>query len=211
MLDSNKKWSLILASGSPRRKELLTHLKVPFRVQVADIEETSSETSPPALVLDIARQKGQAILAQVKDENSVVISADTVVALEGKVYGKPKTRDEAFMTLKKLSGLEHQVFTAVSLAVRKTGSQWKHWHLVCETQVTFLPANERLIREYIDSGDPMDKAGAYGIQGQALTMIAGIKGCYANVMGFPLSQFNLLMAEALKSELQGSHVWQDLF
>ena len=211
MPDSNKKWTLILASSSPRRKELLSHLKVPFRIQVADIAETSHKTNPQDYVLDIAQQKGAAILGLVSEENCVVISADTVVALNGKVYGKPKTPEEALMTLKILSDVEHQVFTAVSLAVRKGGHEWKHWQLVAETQVTFLPANERLMRDYVNSGDPMDKAGAYGIQGQALTMIAGIKGCYANVMGFPLSQFNLLMEEALKSEIQGSKVWQDLF
>jgi septum formation protein len=211
MPDSNKKWTLVLASSSPRRKELLSHLKVPFRIQVADIVEVSNKTCPQDFVLDIAQQKGAAILAQVSQENCVVISADTVVALDGKIYGKPKSSDEALATLKKLAGVEHQVYTAVCLAIRKGGSEWKHWQLVAETQVTFLSANERLMRDYVNSGDPMDKAGAYGIQGQALTMIAGIKGCYANVMGFPLSQFNLLMEEALKSELQGSKVWQDLF
>lgn len=207
----NTKWTLVLASSSPRRKELLSHFKVPFRIQVADINEVSTKTMPKDFVLDIAQQKGIAILNSVTEENCVVISADTVVALNGIIYGKPKTTDEAMETLKILAGREHQVFTAVSIAVRMNGDEWKFCHHVEETQVTFLPANERLMIKYIESGDAMDKAGAYGIQGQALTMIAGIKGCYANVMGFPLSQFNLLMEEACKAELQGKKVWQDLF
>lgn len=201
----------MLASSSPRRRELLSHLNVPFRIQVSDIPEDSKEDQPRDFVLDIAYKKGAAILAQLVDENVVVISADTIVVLNGKIYGKPKSVNEAIATLRNLAGKTHQVYTAISLTIRKDGGEWKRWHHIEETQVTFLPLNEKLILDYVNSGDPMDKAGSYGIQGQALTMIAGIHGCYANVMGFPLSQFNLLIERALKTELQGREVWQDLF
>jgi septum formation protein len=190
---------------------LLSHLRVPFRIQVADIAEDSQEVQPQDFVLDIAQQKGAAIFGQVTDEKIVVVSADTIVVLNGKIYGKPKSADEAIETLKDLAGKTHQVYTAICLAIRKGGGEWEKSHHIEETQVTFLPLNEKLILDYVNSGDPMDKAGSYGIQGQALTMIVGINGCYANVMGFPLSQFNLLIERALKAELTGGKVWQDLF
>ena len=199
----------VLASNSPRRKELLSQI-MDFAVICAEIDETIvGELPPEKIVQELALRKANftfehllklkeilkdkkdlddEMLMQAKlvtDSHSFgVIGADTVVALNGKVYGKPKDKDDAFRILKELSGKTHSVFTGV--AVLKIDGVKVFYS---ETKVTFdeLPDDE--IWEYIETGEPMDKAGAYGIQGFGGTFVTGIEGDYTNVVGFPMGEF----------------------
>ena len=170
---------LILASASPRRKELLSLFGVPFVIRVADIDETMDSGKPPFdEVGRVSRAKAMAVAAAAED---VVIAADTIVVCEGRVLGKPKTEAEAEAMLSLLSGRDHQVMTGVT--VRQGGK--------CETftEVTDLHFRElstREIAQYVASGEPMDKAGAYGIQGGAALFCEKMNGDYYNVMGLPV-------------------------
>lgn len=209
MHDKNK-WKLILASGSPRRRELLSHLKVPFEVQVSDVAEESAHSDPRAFALAVAELKGEAIARTQNVARTVVISSDTVVALDGEIFGKPRDISHAREILRTLAGKRHQVHTAVSIFVRRAQA-WSQVQHVESTDVDFLPFDERLVENYLASGDCLDKAGAYGIQGQALSFIGGIHGCYASVMGFPLSRVAHLLSEILGPETKDGTSWQDLF
>lgn len=210
MVDNNKKWQLILASGSPRRRELLGHTKVPFVVQTIPTDEVSHETNPCSFALEIARQKGVVLCETLTPSLMVVVSADTVVALNGKVYGKPRDTQEARQFLTELAGRTHQVHTAVCLHYAWLG-QWKRIEHVETTEVDFNPLNTRLLEDYLATGDSLDKAGAYGIQGQALTFIHEVRGCYANVVGFPLARFCSMMEQDFMKQIGVQGPWQNLF
>lgn len=209
-MPANSKYSLILASSSPRRRELLGHTRVPFTILTKHTEEHSDASDPRRYVLEIAQQKGQVVCDGISDDNVVVVSADTIVELEGKILGKPRDKAEAEKFLRELSGCEHNVHTAVVVKVKLAGV-WRELSHVESTRVEFYPINERLLADYVQSGDALDKAGAYGIQGQALTFIARIEGCYANVVGFPLSQFCLMMDGDFRKIIGGDKPWQDYF
>jgi len=203
-------WKLILASSSPRRKELLSHTKVPFTIKVIPTEETSSETEPALFALDVARQKGEALKSHVTENKTLVISADTVVALSKHILGKPRDTKEARDFLQLLSGSVHQVHTGLCLHVLHDGV-WSLLELVETSEVRFNVIQERLLEDYLASGDALDKAGAYGIQGQALTFINRVEGCYSNVVGFPLAKFCQMMQEDFL-RMTGEHgPWQNLF
>ena len=173
--------AIILGSQSPRRRELLEKLDLPFTILTADIDETvRPELTPGQAVADISARKAAAILRQAS-EDDLVITADTIVVLDGKIMGKPHSPEEAEQMLSSLSGRTHQVYTAVTLhshARQKT-------EVAC-TQVTFRPLDPTEIRAYIASGEPMDKAGAYGIQGRGAVLVSHLEGDYFNVMGLPL-------------------------
>ena len=173
---------LILASGSPRRRELLSVITADFSVAVSDAEETIGPGTPPhRAVEELALQKALAVFEAHRD--CAVIGSDTVVALDGRILGKPGSREEAAEMLGALSGREHTVFTGVAvlaLGVRRV------FH--CATQVEFYPLNGEEIAWYVSTGEPMDKAGAYGIQGQGSLLVKGIRGDYFNVMGFPVAE-----------------------
>jgi septum formation protein len=210
-MPAKNKWKLILASSSPRRKELLAFTGVPFTIETKNVEEFSSSKDPRQYSLDIAAAKGLAVSSALDAQDSlVVISADTVVEKNGVFYGKPKDRKEAEQFLIQLSGTSHSVHTAVVLLVAYQG-QWRRLEHVETTKVRFHKINERLLSRYLDSGDSLDKAGGYGIQGQALTFIADISGCYANVVGFPIAQFCLMMENDFRSLIGGDKPWQDYF
>lgn len=210
----NSKLKLILASASPRRKELIGHLKVPFEILALNIPEESSETDPVAFSLEIAKAKGNAVfgkLSQERPQESLfVVSADTIVCLNGKIYGKPANREEAKTFLNELGGKTHSVFTAVAV-------RFRHQHInesfsfVEESKVTFNPISHSLMERYLDTGDSLDKAGAYGIQGPSLTFISRVDGDYANVVGFPLSRFVKESEKFLKSQFPQEESWLDLF
>ncbi len=175
--------SLILASASPRRKEILSLADFEFDVITADIEEAlDPNLAPHELVMSLASQKAGAVAADYPDKT--VIGADTVVVLNGKVLGKPHTTDEAVQMLKALSGNIHEVLTGVCL---KKGN--KEHCFYERTAVTFYPLEEEMIIRYVESGECMDKAGAYGIQGKGSVLVKGIEGDYFNVVGFPLARF----------------------
>jgi septum formation protein len=174
--------ALILASSSPRRRELLRQVGVDFRVVVADVDERVEPGEAPAdYVLRVARDKVLAV--QRREAGALpVLGADTTVVLDGCILGKPGSRAEAAGMLARLSGRTHEVYSAVALARGPRGVD----HRLNVTRVTFAQLEPDWIEAYIDTGDPMDKAGAYGVQGRAAEKIARIDGSFSGVMGLPL-------------------------
>jgi septum formation protein len=210
----SSKIKFILASASPRRKELIGHLKVPYEILALNIPEESEASDPLKFSQDIAIQKGDAVVTKLSIENPkqshFVVSADTIVYLSGKIYGKPSGREEARVFLCELSGKTHSVFTAVSMTLTADGKQTSH-SFVEESKVTFNKISDALMERYLDTGDSLDKAGAYGIQGASLTFISKVDGDYANVVGFPLSRFVLEAEKFLKSNFPNEALWLNLF
>lgn len=180
---------LLLASASPRRRELLTQAGFSFDVRVSSIpEDVKPGEDPVAYTTRLAREKAQVVFdlekASVPDstDSLVVLGADTTVVVEGEILGKPEDSADAARILRRLSGRTHHVITGVSLVsdvATETAAEI--------TGVTFVTLSEAEIEAYIASGEPMDKAGAYGIQGQAARWIPRIQGCYFNVVGLPLA------------------------
>ena len=187
MTDNWKGWQIVLASASPRRKELLEQIGIEPKICPSKKEESAETQNPGELVMELDRAKAEDI-ASACPEGTMVIGADTVVALDGRVMGKPADEQEAFRMLASLSGKTHQVYTGVAL-VLCLGEQ--KFHGSCfyeETQVEVYPMKPEEIRSYIATGEPMDKAGAYGIQGSFAAWIKGIRGDYTNVVGLPLGR-----------------------
>lgn len=184
--------TLYLASGSPRRRELLTQIAVPFLTQIAPIDENAlPDESPIAYVERLARAKAQAGLAALADTaDAVVLGADTAVVLDGRILGKPAGRDEALATLSALSGRTHQVLTAVALVSRERLES-----RVVTSQVTFRALAQAEIEAYWASGEPQDKAGCYGIQGLGAVFVSQLHGSYSAVVGLPLCETAGLLAE----------------
>ena len=186
----------ILASASPRRKELLAELIQDFEIIPSKADESATGyTSPKNLVRYLASIKAEEVGKRSENAGKVVIGADTVVAFEGKVLGKPKDEEDAFRMLKMLSGKTHAVYTGVSFQIHK-GSKYYVKTKSQKTLVYFNELSEEWIREYIASGSPMDKAGAYGIQDGGL--VKKIKGSYTNVVGFPLELVKKMLKKAEK-------------
>ena len=173
---------VILASASPRRRELLTLAGIEFEVCVSQVEEKIDETlSPDELVMSLAFQKAQDVAK--KHPDKTVVGADTIVVLDGEVLGKPADEKNAEEMLCRLSGKTHTVYTGAALIHGEKSSCF------CEsTQVEFYPLSRQEILEYIASGEPMDKAGAYGIQGKGCVLVKGINGDYFTVMGLPVAR-----------------------
>ena len=174
--------SLVLASGSPRRRELLSLLTPDFTVKVSSVDETlPAGLSPAEAVEYLSRLKGRAVAAFCPGE--VVVASDTVVALEGLLLGKPADAEDAKRMLRELSGRVHEVFTGVFIT-----DGTKEACFSVRTKVEFYDLSEKEISDYVATGEPMDKAGAYGIQGRGALLVKGIVGDYYNVMGFPLAE-----------------------
>lgn len=184
------KFNLVLGSQSPRRKELLSWLNIPFKIITADLAEESQEMDSEKIAMDIASQKAQAVLIQASDvKNPFIISSDTIVVLNNKLYGKPKDRDDARAILSELANKTHQVITGVSFLFKDFNTHKMREHLFYDlTEVTFNEITKDLMDHYIATGDSLDKAGAYGIQGPGLTFISKVNGSYSNVVGFPLDK-----------------------
>jgi len=182
---------LILASASPRRRELLTQAGFEFSVQPADIpEDPFRDEDPIAYVTRLAREKAEAVYAQRcgSDATVQVLGADTTVTLDNQLLGKPENAEDAARMLRVLSGRTHRVITGVSLVTAA------RTQVAAEvTAVQFLSLSEEEIRHYIATGEPMDKAGAYAIQGYAARWIPRIHGCYFNVVGLPISLVSTLL------------------
>lgn len=177
------KKQLILASGSPRRKEILTQVGLTFTVIKSDVEEVITKTNPGEIVMELSAQKAQDVYSRLEaPENFLVLGSDTVVAYDGNILGKPEDEEGAFAMLRMLSGKSHSVFTGVTL-VSDAGVDTFYE----ETKVEFYEMSDEEIRNYIKTGEPMDKAGAYGIQGKAAAFIKGISGDYYNVVGLPVA------------------------
>jgi septum formation protein len=190
---------IYLASGSPRRRELLKQIGVPFRVIGADLDETVLHDEPPlAYVSRLAQAKAAAGWAASRDSaNAPVLAADTAVVLDGRILGKPKDSDDATAMLLGLSGRSHEVLTAVALR-SAAGIRAK----ISRSTVAFRPIDPREARAYWQTGEPADKAGAYAIQGYAAIFIMDLQGSYSGVMGLPLFETGALL------EAAGVACWQ---
>ena len=176
---------LILASASPRRKELLEKIGLPFTVQPAKGEERITQKSPAAVVMELSRQKAEEIAAA-QTEDCIIIGADTVVAKGEKIMGKPKDAADAKQMLRSIADDCHQVYTGVTLI--RTGAYPQSVTFQEETDVFLYPISDAELDTYIASGDPMDKAGAYGIQGDFAIYVKRIAGDYYNVVGLPIGR-----------------------
>ena len=204
---------MILASASPRRKELLEQIGAEFVICPAKGEEVITETDPSAVVMELSRQKAEEVAYGVLIYNEqhadlatpqdiLVIGADTVVAYENQILGKPKDEEDARRMLTMLSGKTHSVYTGVTFVfIDKEGRTGEHCFFE-KTDVCMYPLKEEEIDRYIQSGDPMDKAGSYGIQGRFAIHIKEIRGDYNNVAGLPVAR--------LYQELQklGVSIWE---
>jgi septum formation protein len=180
---------LILASGSPRRRELLARLGVPFDVLPADVDEAPRPGEEPlALALRLSRTKAEAVAAARTD--AVVLAADTVVARGRTLYGKPADRDEAAAMLSRLVGRGHRVITGLTVV-----APGRQLCAAATSRVWLQPWDQAAIAAYVASGDPLDKAGAYGIQNERFQPVARRRGCHCNVVGFPLGLVARLLAE----------------
>lgn len=180
------KSKIILASGSPRRKELLLQIGIIPEIIVSHVEEKITSDVPAEVVMSLAEQKAVDV-AKEMPEGTVILGSDTVVAADGKILGKPKSHEEAYEMIRRLAGRSHQVYTGVCLV--KKGPEGEADTVVSfydETDVNVSPMTEKEIREYADSEEPMDKAGSYAVQGFFARYIDGLKGSYANVMGLPV-------------------------
>ena len=188
--------NLILASQSPRRRELLGLFRLPFTVQVADIDETMDPSKAPFdEVARVSRLKAQAIAAGTED---VVIAADTIVVCENTVLGKPRSEEDAKNMLRLLSGRDHQVMTGLTVICAEKA--------VTVTEVTdihFRQLSDREIDAYVATGEPMDKAGSYGIQGGAALFAEKLVGDYYNVMGLPVCKLWQILQEICPEVLEG--------
>lgn len=186
----------ILASASPRRREILSHLGLEFSVLCADADESSEERDGARLVEILSSRKAHAVLDRLSKEggevgDTVILASDTVVVSpDGEILGKPRDREDAVRMLRGLSGRTHRVISGLAVL---TKDKEVTAHEV--TEVTFSPLSEDIIAAYADSGEPMDKAGAYGIQDTAALWIEGIRGDYFNVVGLPVHRLECVLKE----------------
>ena len=182
---------LILASSSPRRKELLEMLKIPFQVKVSYAEETyQNGMEPQEIVMELARIKSTVIAETNRD--SVVIGADTIVVMDGDILGKPKNSEEAISMLTRLSGSVHQVYTGVAILKGQDSILFYE-----KTDVEFWTLEKEEIEQYVLTGEPFDKAGSYGIQGYGSLLVKRIQGDYFTVVGLPISRLKRELAKLM--------------
>jgi len=188
---------LVLASASPRRQELLRNAGIPFVIEASDIEETPLQSEPPRACAErLAREKAQTVFRQ--RPNDFVLGADTVVVVDGQILGKPRDANDAARMLRMLAGRVHEVITGVCVAGPKPPSAGSVESVGSEsTLVTVDALSDEEIRAYVATGEPMDKAGAYAIQGQASRWISRIEGDYFNVVGLPIALVYRMLRERL--------------
>lgn len=182
---------IYLASASPRRKELLKQIGISFKTMPSTVEEKITKTQPNEVVEELSYQKAVDVcgrLAAEGREDFVVIGADTVVSCWGKIMGKPKNKEDACAMIRELQGKSHQVYTGVTLAWKSHDLSPMYFTFSECTDVTIYAMTEDEIRKYADSGEPMDKAGAYAIQGLFAAYIQGVCGDYNNVVGLPVGR-----------------------
>ena len=176
---------IILASGSPRRRELLTQIGISFEVVKAEGEEKITTDDPEEAVKELAMQKAQEVAGRV--DADVVIGADTVVAVDGEIMGKPKDPEDAVRMIHRIQGRDHEVLTGVAVILKK-GEVETTINFAETTRGHVFPMTEEEIQSYVASKEPMDKAGAYGIQGLFAAYVSGIEGDYNNVVGLPVGR-----------------------
>ena len=179
---------IILASGSPRRRELLTQIGIDFDIVTSNADEIITKTQPQDIVCELSSLKAKAVYDMLKESqkdinNSVIIGADTIVYCDGEVLGKPADNNDAYRMIKKISGGVHQVYTGVTFIYNGTIKSFSE-----KTDVLVYDMSETEIDRYIQTGEAMDKAGAYGIQGAFAAYVKGINGDYNNVVGLPVAR-----------------------
>ena len=192
----------ILASASPRRKELLAQAGLDFEIITSDAEEIITKEIPSEVVVELAETKAENVYQKVKDTTNdtdtfVLIGADTVVVYKDEILGKPEDEGDAYNMLSMLAGRTHQVYTGVCLLIKEHGTVRKK-SFYESTDVTFYPVSRGDLKRYVTSGDSLDKAGAYGIQGPFAIHVKGIQGNYNNVVGLPIAR--------LYQELKGENL-----
>ena len=190
-------YKIILASGSPRRKEILEQVGIEFSVITSNDEEVIQKSSPEEIVEELATRKACSVASDM-EEGTIVIGADTMVAIDGQVMGKPKDEGNAKDMIRKLQGKKHQVYTGVCAVVKEAGKEDRLIHFVEATHVWVHSMTEAQIDAYVATGEPLDKAGAYGIQGKFAVYIEKIEGDYLNIVGFPVSKlYERLLEEGI--------------
>lgn len=191
MFQKSQRGQVILASASPRRTELLHQAGFEHVIMPSECEEVIKSDVPQEVVQELAQQKAEEVFARYsagrQGENFLVIGADTVVVLDGKILGKPRNETDAFQMLHALQGRSHQVYTGVSLIKQEDGSAERKTFYEC-SDVNVYSISEDELKGYIATGEPMDKAGAYGIQGRFAVHIRGIQGDYNNIVGLPIAR-----------------------
>lgn len=185
---------LVLASASPRRRFLLEELGLRFTVAPAGVDESAlPRETPEAHVARLAAAKAEVVAAALDGAGALVLAADTTVALDGAILGKPRDASDALAILRTLAGKTHTVWTACRLL---RSDQAREAAAAVATRVTFRPWDERLARWYVGTGEPLDKAGAYGLQGRGALLVASIEGSWSNVVGLPMEALPGLFREA---------------
>lgn len=187
-------------------------MKVPLTIRPSDKEEITDKTTPLEVVEDLAALKGRDIVEKELSEGfaSFVVASDTIVTIDGEILGKPKTRDVAREMLKTLSGRDHEVFTSVYMGIVKEGKVTEKV-FTKDTHVKFDIISDEIMELYLESDDSLDKAGAYGIQGQGLLFVSNLSGSYSNVVGFPLSDFIREMKSFLSANGLDGAKWREIF
>ena len=185
---------IVLGSASPRRRELLQQIGMEFSIITSDCEESITKMTPEEVVQELSLMKAKDVFSKIKREDRVpdtsevlVIGADTIVALEGEILGKPHSKENAISMLNHLQGKTHQVYTSVSFVWEENGETLTHTFFEC-TEVEVLPMTKQEIAYYVNLDTCMDKAGAYGIQNEFACYVKGIKGDYNNVVGLPIGR-----------------------
>ena len=193
----------VLASGSPRRRELLGQIGVVPEIQPSNVEEQVTSQVPEEVVVELSAQKAEDVAAKLSDSHEavIVLGADTVVAVDGMILGKPATHEEAYQMVKRLQGRTHQVYTGVTM-ICQDGDKVSGVSFAEKTDVHVFPMSEEEIWGYVSTEDPMDKAGAYGIQGIFAKYVAGIHGDYNNVVGLPVGRVYQEWKKLLEQEEQ---------
>lgn len=191
------KYQVILASGSPRRKELLELIGVEFKIITSNKEEIITSTNPEKVVKELSKMKAEDVAAGVSGP-AIILGADTVVAHKGRILGKPKDKEDAIRMITSFAGDDHQVYTGVCIIRKEADGSVKTISFAEGTRVTVYPMTAEEIGRYVESGEPMDKAGAYAIQGLFAPYIKEIEGDYYNIVGFPIAGiYQRLKAEGI--------------
>ncbi len=192
-------YKIVLASASPRRKEIFEKVGIEFTVSTSDKEEIIRKNTPEEIVVDLASKKAEDVALNYEG-NVIVIGADTMVVLNGEIMGKPRNEEDAKRMLHLLSGNIHKVYTGVSVIIKNTKEEGKarKIHFLESTDVWVKEITEDAITDYIASGEPFDKAGAYAIQGLFAIHIDRIEGDYNNIVGFPIAKlYSVLLKEGI--------------
>lgn len=189
--------TLVLASASPRRQELIQTFGIPVRIIVSDVDEsTPSDWHPQQVVEQLAMRKAQAVLGDIRD-HEIVVGSDTIVVLNDVILGKPKDEAEAIRMISALQGTTHFVYSGIACIDKASGRAIVDYR---RTAITMAPLSDEQVRRYVATGEPMDKAGAYGIQGKASAFITDMQGDYFSVVGLPISALaNLLQQLGVNS------------